>query len=396
MPRLSLWKPHKGNDYAFTDRIAGENIRIGGVGVLVHKYEGPPGGEGILDIEDGVFLENPNREYSDTLYELRCTYTPNDVDYDLSQFGIFLSSDQMRFDFHFNDMMDAIGRKLISGDVLEFPNMRDTTLDGTALNKYFVVQDSLYSSTGYSQTWYPHLWKVRGKQMPVSSEYSDVIDKATSGDSAGGEGEGTGLMPPGWADMVDSNGNPGPGCNPGMKKALDLYCKFIDITDEIVSEAEDSVYYDPRFLEIPHIYIEIGPKGYPLISHWHTGDGIPPNGAPLRGIGSAFPEDMLDGEYFLRTDYKPDRLFQKQGSRFIKIEDDLRQYWKPENRRLETYIDNINITTMEDGTKQREKVAISKVIPQQKDQYAAHRVKTTADEKARQEIARKLDGADEG
>ena len=40
MPRLSLWKPEKGNDYKFVDRIIGEHIYAGGTGVFIHKYIG--------------------------------------------------------------------------------------------------------------------------------------------------------------------------------------------------------------------------------------------------------------------------------------------------------------------------------------------------------------------
>ena len=40
MPRLSLWKPEKGNDYKFIDRIVGEHIYAGGTGIFVHKYVG--------------------------------------------------------------------------------------------------------------------------------------------------------------------------------------------------------------------------------------------------------------------------------------------------------------------------------------------------------------------
>ena len=40
MPRLSLWKPEKGNDYKFIDRIVGEHIYAGGTGIFIHKYIG--------------------------------------------------------------------------------------------------------------------------------------------------------------------------------------------------------------------------------------------------------------------------------------------------------------------------------------------------------------------
>ena len=40
MPRLSLWKPNKGNDYRFADRIVREHFYVGGTGVFVHKLLG--------------------------------------------------------------------------------------------------------------------------------------------------------------------------------------------------------------------------------------------------------------------------------------------------------------------------------------------------------------------
>ena len=41
MPRLSLYKPYKGNDYTFMDKNIREQFLIGGTAVHVHKYLGP-------------------------------------------------------------------------------------------------------------------------------------------------------------------------------------------------------------------------------------------------------------------------------------------------------------------------------------------------------------------
>ena len=40
MPRLSLWRPEKGNDYKFFDRSMSEMFTVGGVDVNIHKYLG--------------------------------------------------------------------------------------------------------------------------------------------------------------------------------------------------------------------------------------------------------------------------------------------------------------------------------------------------------------------
>ena len=41
MPRLSLYKPYKSNDYNFMDRSILEQFSIGGTAIHVHKYLGP-------------------------------------------------------------------------------------------------------------------------------------------------------------------------------------------------------------------------------------------------------------------------------------------------------------------------------------------------------------------
>ena len=41
MPRLSLYKPYKSNDYKFMDWNIREQFDIGGTAIHVHKYLGP-------------------------------------------------------------------------------------------------------------------------------------------------------------------------------------------------------------------------------------------------------------------------------------------------------------------------------------------------------------------
>jgi len=56
---------------------------------------------------------------------------------------------------------------------------------------------------------------------------------------------------------------------------------------------------------------------------WLVGDGQPPNGTPFTS-GIAFPLDAVVGQYCLRTDYMPNRLFRFNGSRWVKMEDNVR------------------------------------------------------------------------
>jgi hypothetical protein len=397
MARISLWNPVKGSDFNFTDRVVNESLRISGDGILIHLYEGPTiDSEGSTDtsltsIQDVLFLENTARKYNPDVIELRGHHQPQDVNYDLSQFGIFLSSDTIRIQFGYTDMMDSLGRKLIAGDVLEFPSMRDVPIfdNAVGINRYYVVQDALYAAAGYGQKWFPHIWLVRAKLMTASPEFKEITDQANSGQTDGGVGQGIGIMPPGFTDTADANGNPGIGCNPDIKASLNLFCKILDITDKNVAEAEKYAFFDPKFFESANLYIYIDPvTGYPVIgSNYFSGDGAPPNGGPLLGAGVAFPPGMQDGEYYLRLDYYPERLFQKQGNCYKLIEVDVLKSWTAYNRILDQFFDNNKDTVLPDGTVIPEKQAVSQVVKQKVDLYAQRKLDTTAAESVRSKIA---------
>lgn len=397
MPRISLWSPTKGADFNFADRAIGENVTIGGDGILVHMYEGPTSGpDGSVDtslttIQDILFLTNNNRKYNPNVIELKGYHQPQDVNYDLSQFGIFLSSDSVRIQFHFNSMMDALGRKLIAGDVLEIPSMRDTPVfdNAVGINRYYVVEDALYAAGGYGNKWYPHMWLVRAKLITASPEFKEIIDHAATGETAGGLGQGLGIMPEGYSDTVGNS------CNNDIRNTLNLFCKITNITDQIIKEAEDNVFFDPKFFESANLYIYIDDKGYPVIgSGYFSGDGTPPNhdtsltpSGKFKGAGVSFPMDMQDGEYYLRIDYSPDRLFQKQGNCFKLIELNVLKVWTAYNRVLDTFIDNVNDTVLNDGTITSEKTPLSQVLKQKVDLYAERKQQVTNGEAARQKIA---------
>lgn len=397
MPRISLWNYQKGADFNFTDRAIGENFRAAGDGILVHMYEGPAiDSKGNTDttvtsIQDILFLENTSRKYNPDVIELRGHHTPTDTDYDLSQFGIFLSSDILRIQFHYNDMMDSVGRKLIPGDVLEFPSMRDVPIfdNAVGINRYYVVQDALWAAGGYGPKWFPHIWLVKAKLMTASPEFKEITDQAAEGQTAGGVGQGIGIMPDGFTETADNDGNPGNGRNPNITESLNLFCKLINITDENVAEAEKNAFFDPKFFESANLFIYINPEtGYPDIgSNYFSGSGEIPNGGQLVGAGIQFPPDMTDGQYYLRLDYNPTRLFQKQGSCFKLIEINILSRWTSYNKILDGFIDNINDTVLADGTVISEKQPLSQVVKQKVDLYAQRRTSTKETEEARSKIA---------
>ena len=136
MPRLSLYKPEKGNDYKFIDRQASEMFQAGGTDIYIHKYLGantdPANSTAdqptydstqVTNIQDLLFLENRDRTYDTEIYRARGMYNVQNIDFNLSQFGLFIDNDTIYMTVHINDIQKLLGRKPISGDVIELPTI---------------------------------------------------------------------------------------------------------------------------------------------------------------------------------------------------------------------------------------------------------------------------------
>lgn len=354
MPRISLWNPIKGNDYKFADRNIKELFNMSATGVYVHKYLGGldnnPDKTGIqvgstseTFIEDVIFLENRGRKYDENVYELRGHYTPQDVDFDLSQFGIFLTSDTMLMTFHINDTIDKLGRKIMAGDVLELPHLRDDTLidpEATAINRFFSVEEVSVHAAGYDQNWWSHIWRVKAKKLFYSEQYKDIFKNYTE--------------PSGIFGDTDYDG-----CAKDISQDISPSCPSLN--DALIEEAEKNVKYDPKFFESDHLWVEFDCDNMPIL-HFYSADGNPPNGIPLAGSGDTFPETLVDGDYFLRTDFKPERLFKKNGTTFMKVADNRKIPWKSGHRVLDTFINNTETFTNDSGEEMPVRQAISKVV----------------------------------
>ena len=200
MPKLSLYRPNKQNDYRFFDRTISEELRVGGTDLYIHKYLGPTNqGPSIdytqpeydslnpLNIQDLLFLENRDRTYDPNIYRLRGHYNVQNLDFDLSQFGLFLNNDIIFINVHYNDMIDIVGRKLMVGDVLELPHLLDyNPLKETipvALKRFYSITDANFSSEGFSQTWYPHMWRIKCEPLVDSEEYSQILSEPINQDN---------------------------------------------------------------------------------------------------------------------------------------------------------------------------------------------------------------------
>lgn len=319
--------------------------------------------ESARNIQDLFFLENRDRKYDTSVYNMRGIYQVQDVTFDLSQFGMFLQTGTLFIVFHINDMIDTIGRKLMAGDVIELQHLKDyNPLDDTlpvALKRFYVISDCNNAAEGFSPTWWPHLWRCKINPLTDSQEYKDILEQI----------------------KVDQE-IPGVGGNISLGSVSSILGKYQEINDAILREAETNVPfsgYDTSYLYVKPTttdnYYPTDPLGVTTdsgnisgdttsttsgagidspsesIKGYLTGDGLVPNGLPV-AVGISFPTNPLTGDYALRTDYLPNRLFRYDGRRWVKIEDNVRTSLTPgpdNNTQRSNFVNDIESFTNNRG-----------------------------------------------
>jgi hypothetical protein len=101
--------------------ILGQGTAVQGNTPSTPEYTG---GDNPFNIQDLLFLENRDRKYDPDVYVLRGVYNLSDIDFNLSQFGLFLQNDTIFMTFHITDTVEKLGRKIIAGDVIELPHSK--------------------------------------------------------------------------------------------------------------------------------------------------------------------------------------------------------------------------------------------------------------------------------
>jgi hypothetical protein len=385
-------------------------FQVGGTDIYLHKYLGPKNpsqadatadqplytdGDGNpivkeTNIQDLLFLENRDRTYDSSIYTLRGIYNVADIDFNLSQFGLFLQNDTVFITFHINDTIEKLGRKLISGDVIELPHLKDDHALNDfqfALKRFYVIEEVNRAAEGFSVTWYPHLYRAKCKPLVDSQEFKEILDQVANKDAMVGtynsavtyypgdvvtglDGknytvlqEVAGIAPPNTAyyELADS-----------LRNIMSTYEKEMQITQAVLDQAETdapkSGYDTSRYYHLQKdtegnaalVTVDsdlvaqysadrgepaLDENGNPVLDEngntvyaganastqnqtmdgkyydgYITEDGIPANGAPF-SAGIAFPVNPTLGQYCLRKDYLPNRLFRFNGTRWTKIED---------------------------------------------------------------------------
>lgn len=426
MPRLSLYKPEKGNDYKFLDRQISEMYQVGGTDLYLHKYLGPKNPSDAdatadqpqydvikeTNIQDLLFLENRDRKYDSSIYTVRGIYNVQDIDFNLSQFGLFIDQDTVFMTVHINDFVSTIGRKPLAGDVVELPHLRDefalNNFD-VALPRFFVIEEVGRAAEGFSKTWYPHLYRLKLKKIADNQQFADILTKPVDTNANFvGDYDSTVVYIPGQivryqgslytvtatttAGTLPTDTNFfNPYGGQSLQDILSTKSKNLQINDAILQQAEADA---PKSgYETRHLYtLAVNDKGQPALytvddatsppdastmsltadaiaakpkragyAGYLLGDGVPPNGSDF-GFGISFPNGAIKDDYYLRTDMLPNRLFRYDGARWIKIEDAVRHTLSNTDSRQThrtSFINNTN-TAVINGETVQERQPISK------------------------------------
>lgn len=335
MPKISMWNIQKNKDYKFYDRIIREQYFVGGTGVFVHKYIGPYQNKKSTDksipnyieentevnethIQDLLFMENRDRKYDSDIYELRGVYNVNDNDFDLTQFGLFLTNDTLFMTFHINDMVETIGRKLMNGDVLEFPHLLDDLgleVSDQPIPKFYVVQDGNRGSEGFSPTWYPHIWRVKLGPITDSQEFAGIL------------------------------GDPG---DNGIGDIISIYNKSLEINAKNIEAAVENA---PAYTN-------------PVMDNYYKEESSQITNDVNIPSGNIFPDNANQGDYFIRTDFYPNRLFTRRGTKWVYIITETKgEAWQSKTFNAGSFIENAEQKTVVGNREFAERQPVSAPIP---------------------------------
>lgn len=311
MAKLSMWSDAKNKDYKFVDKMLSSYFRTTGTKVLVHKLIGHYNEDGSINkskIQDLLFMENRDRHYSPEIFEEYAIYTMNDSDFELSQFGFF-NIDTIFIDFHLNEHVEHIGRKIATGDVLELVHLRDDMLEDRegAINAYYVVEDAKRSAEGYDAKWLPHIWRVRVKKMEGSKEYNDILENSED----------------------------------GIENLMSQYNKLLESNEAIVAEAEKEVPSNDPTNDFEYDYRFDGAIEPPADLDIES----------LRKV-TVFPADATEGEFVIRTDYQPQQVFKRDGKKWVLVNiQTLLRKWTRGHEVEVGFVNNDNTTEVNDETR---------------------------------------------
>ena len=234
----------------------------------------------INNIQDTLFLENRDRDYSTNSIQLKCQYQPFDAVGDVGKWG-FSILDQYVFTCSFARMVELLGRPIVIGDILEVTPELQYDQNLMPVKKFLEVSDAGWSAEGYTPTWKPVLYRFQAIAILASQENRDI------------------LKSPEDALYKVDDGN-------FFENIQQVQTSPILVTETIEAEAQNAVPEtgsDATSIQSGMPQIPNPPSSNPHGQYdgqdQYIEDGLPPNGLPYTE-GFALPDinTAHDGDYF--------------------------------------------------------------------------------------------------
>ena len=133
------------------------------------------------------------------------------------------------------------------------------------------------------QTWYPHIWRVKVAPLTDTQEYADILGTANESSS--------------------------------LKNDVSSYKTELNISNAIVRSAELRQSNNLPLADSKSLFGQLDDN-----KEYDYGEVLQQ--------GDQFPISPNEGEYFIRTDFTPNRLFVRRGSKWHRLYDNIsEQTW---------------------------------------------------------------------
>jgi hypothetical protein len=328
MPMFDIQKPlefaHDGENYGnkgkyseFSRQLIDVQFQIGGIYCYVYRLEGTfdqrrdelgvlvdeagsttdaTNVDSFLGIQDAVLGENRDRSYNfEEIPRIKGIFQISSSEMELLRFG-FKSNETISMEFSQAMVETELDRRFIQGDVIELPHLREVGPDGRVANKWYEVKDISWAPGGYDPTYQRHVVGVILQPLRHQQEFLDLFE-----------------------NVKDEYGN-------SLADQISNEKQLMGITEAIQGKAGEhasTTWWDTTVMWFDPEH----PSRKPY--RWMD-DGKPDNGEPVRQ-GTSFPVDVSSGDWYLRTDMVPSRLYRFNGTRWQLREIDQKREWLPYN-----------------------------------------------------------------
>lgn len=292
----------RSKDSMFISGIVAEQINMGGAVVYAWLMEGffsQKNQDGSIStaldeeldgkIQDAILMETRDRKYANDAVRLRGAYKVSESELDFARFGMLMSNDVVQMEFAKSEIERLCGRRFIVGDVLEMPHLRDVGIDGRPMNRYYEVKSIIRSPSGWDHAYENHIVAVTLRPIKDSQEFIDLMERTDK----------TGKT---LQDQISQRGS------------------MEELSGKIQQAAQEHAY--TTWWDTSIIYIDPDTQ---TPERW-TDDGLPPNGQVVERV-TAFPVGPTDGDYVLRVDMLPMKLYRFQAGKWLLKEVDRKREW---------------------------------------------------------------------